>query len=175
MLPPNADKHMHDPDHKGGTMLRRSHFLVLIAIPVSSIIVAWAFCMQKNLQKIAQNNIRLEENLQALQAKLDRLDKKAKNEAFVMAKSESEVIQEDIPSESNEVITGDSLVETIHIVQAGENLHRIGMEYGVSWTTLVKHNSLHRPNTICVGQELKIPFSQARTSTPTSICGAPHS
>lgn len=51
--------------------------------------------------------------------------------------------------------------ETVHVVQAGENLYRIGLRYGVSWTQIAEANGIVNPNVLTVGQQLKIP-----TSTP---------
>ena len=45
---------------------------------------------------------------------------------------------------------------TTHTVAAGENLYRIGLEYGVSWVKLAEYNNLANPNRIYVGQELKL-------------------
>jgi LysM repeat protein len=137
-------------------MIRRNHILVLITLPLISVIVAWVFCLQENLQQVAQRSIWLEENLQMMQERLDCHDKEAENEAL-LAKSESVEIQENASSERNDITTADSLVETVHIIQAGENLHTIGMKYDISWKTLMKHNSLDKPNTIYAGQALKIP------------------
>ncbi len=41
-----------------------------------------------------------------------------------------------------------------HTVQTGENLFRIGLRYGVSWTVLAQWNHLPNPNIIYVGQVL---------------------
>lgn len=43
-----------------------------------------------------------------------------------------------------------------HTVQPGENLFRIGLRYGVSWTVLQAYNYLPNPNTIYTGQVLCI-------------------
>lgn len=43
-----------------------------------------------------------------------------------------------------------------HVVQTGENLFRIGLRYGVSWTVLQAYNYLPNANTIYVGQTLCI-------------------
>jgi len=154
-------------------MFRRRHFLILICIPLVSMIVTWVFCLQEDLQQVGQANILLEESLQALEEKLDRFDKEEKKEALLGAKSESEKIQETVPSEPDETFGGDSLLEIVHIVKAGETLYAVGMKYGVSCATLVKHNSLQRPDTIYAGQKLRIPLSQAGIATPTSIDGTP--
>ena len=55
--------------------------------------------------------------------------------------------------------TPSPLTETIHVVQAGENLFRIGLQYGMSWTQVAEANGIVNPNQIYVGQELKIPVN----------------
>jgi LysM repeat protein len=60
--------------------------------------------------------------------------------------------------------------EVIHVVQVGENLYRIGLQYGISWVALATHNNLPNANAIYVGQELKIPTEAGApggTPTPT--------
>ena len=52
----------------------------------------------------------------------------------------------------------------VHIVAAGENLYRIGLQYGVSWTTLATFNNIANPNSLQVGQEINIP--DAGTTEP---------
>lgn len=47
--------------------------------------------------------------------------------------------------------------ERIHIVQAGENLFRIGLQYGFTYQELGAYNGIPAPYTIYVGQEIKIP------------------
>lgn len=54
-----------------------------------------------------------------------------------------------------------------HTVQSGENLFRIGLRYGVSWTVLQAYNYLPNPNTIYVGQVLCINGYAAGPSNPT--------
>lgn len=44
-----------------------------------------------------------------------------------------------------------------HTVQAGENLFRIALRYGVDLNTLAQSNSIADPATIYVGQVLSIP------------------
>jgi len=46
---------------------------------------------------------------------------------------------------------------TDHVVQPGENLFRIGLQYGLSWVTLAQYNGITNPNNIVVGQTIKIP------------------
>lgn len=50
-----------------------------------------------------------------------------------------------------------STEEQIHVVQAGENLYRIGLQYGISWTVLAEYNNIANPNSLIVGQEIRIP------------------
>ena len=54
--------------------------------------------------------------------------------------------------------------ERVHVVQAGENLYRIGLLYGLSWVAIAEYNGITDPNAITVGQELRIPPSP--TATP---------
>jgi LysM repeat protein len=48
---------------------------------------------------------------------------------------------------------------TVHVVQAGENLFRIGLRYGVSYTRLASYNGIADPTKIYVGQCIAIPPS----------------
>jgi LysM repeat protein len=47
--------------------------------------------------------------------------------------------------------------EQIHIVQAGENLFRIGLRYGFTVEELAAYNGITNPDRIAVGQEIIIP------------------
>jgi LysM repeat protein len=47
--------------------------------------------------------------------------------------------------------------ETIHIVQAGENLYRIGLRYGFTAEELAAYNGITNPDRIDVGQQIRIP------------------
>lgn len=44
-----------------------------------------------------------------------------------------------------------------HIVQAGENLYRIGLRYGVSWQSIARANGIINPTRLQAGQRLVIP------------------
>jgi len=59
--------------------------------------------------------------------------------------------------------------QIIHIVQPGENLFRIGLKYGVSWTVLMQANGL-TSTTIYVGQRLIIPVGD---DAPVAASPAP--
>jgi LysM repeat protein len=48
-------------------------------------------------------------------------------------------------------------VEQTHVVQAGENLYRIGLSYGCSVLELSTYNGIANPNWINVGQVIRIP------------------
>lgn len=50
--------------------------------------------------------------------------------------------------------------EIIHVVQPGENLYRIGLQYGVSWVAIAEYNGITDPDAISAGQELRIPPSE---------------
>lgn len=47
--------------------------------------------------------------------------------------------------------------ETIHIVQPGDNLFRIGLRYGFTAQELATYNGIPNVNIIYVGQEIRIP------------------
>ncbi|MBK8904233.1 MAG: LysM peptidoglycan-binding domain-containing protein [Anaerolineaceae bacterium] len=49
--------------------------------------------------------------------------------------------------------------ERTHIVQAGENLFRIGLQYGFTVDELAAYNGITNPNVLDVGQVIKIPPS----------------
>jgi len=49
--------------------------------------------------------------------------------------------------------------ERVHIVQAGENLFRIGLQYGFSVDELATYNNIADPTQIDVGQVIRIPPS----------------
>lgn len=59
-----------------------------------------------------------------------------------------------IPNPNSGSTTDQSIT---HTVQQGENLYRIGRTYSVSVEELVQFNGLDNPNTIYVGQQLRIP------------------
>jgi len=49
--------------------------------------------------------------------------------------------------------------ERTHVVQAGENLFRIGLQYGFTVDELAAYNGITNPNVLDVGQVIKIPPS----------------
>ncbi|NDJ87075.1 MAG: LysM peptidoglycan-binding domain-containing protein [Chloroflexi bacterium] len=60
-----------------------------------------------------------------------------------------------------------------HTVQPGENLFRIGLRYGVSWTTLQQWNNLSNPNVVYVGQVLCVSGPVAPGDPPDFGTGGP--
>ncbi len=50
--------------------------------------------------------------------------------------------------------------ERVHTVQAGENLYRIGLLYGCTVAQLVQHNSLANPDSLEIGQQIRIPVCE---------------
>lgn len=47
--------------------------------------------------------------------------------------------------------------ETVHIVQPGDNLYRIGLIYGFTYQELAAYNGIANPDRLEVGQEIRIP------------------
>ena len=75
-----------------------------------------------------------------------------------------------IPAEGTEVVaTTEPAVEATavpptteertHVVQVGENLFRIGLQYGFTVDELAAYNGIDNPNVLDVGQVIKIPPS----------------
>jgi LysM repeat protein len=62
--------------------------------------------------------------------------------------------------------------EIIHVVQPGENLYRIGLQYGLSWVVIAQYNGIVDPNAIVVGQELRIPPAPTLTPVVQSLAPA---
>jgi len=92
------------------------------------------------------------------------------------AASEETTAEETTTEESSEetVALTESSEERTHIVADGENLYRIGLQYGVSWVVLQQYNNMANVNSLTIGQEIKIPAAAepdtaepAPTPTPT--------
>lgn len=88
-------------------------------------------------------------------------------ETAVVAEQPAEETVEETASETTEqaVAEAETTTETTtsaecpkdHVVQPGENLFRIGLQYSLSWVTLAQYNDITNPNSITVGQTIKIP------------------
>lgn len=63
--------------------------------------------------------------------------------------------------------------EQIHVVQPGENLYRIALQYGMSYPDLAAYNNITNPHTTHVGMEIRIPPS-GMGSTPQPSGGTVH-
>lgn len=78
------------------------------------------------------------------------------------AEGSTEEAAEESESESDETASEEAASEETsetpdtHTVQAGENLYRIGLKYGISWVKLAEFNNLANANVIKVGQVLKL-------------------
>ncbi len=59
-----------------------------------------------------------------------------------------------------------------HVVQPGENLYRIALQYNTTWPVLAAYNGISNPNLIYVGQVLKIP-APGQTAPPPQPTNAP--
>jgi len=78
-----------------------------------------------------------------------------------------------IPGASRPAGPSPSPTLSVHIVQRGENLYRLGLRYGVSVNALAAANGIVNANRIYVGQRLVIPGwtgnpSPSTTSVPTT-------
>jgi LysM repeat protein len=63
-----------------------------------------------------------------------------------------------IPGEGDEPPpTADPGEERIHVVQRGETLYRIGLQYGFTVEELASYNNIANPTRIDVGQQIRIP------------------
>lgn len=66
-----------------------------------------------------------------------------------------------IPEPGSETTTATeepaSTEERVHVVQPGDNLYRIGLQYGFTIEELQAYNDLANPNRLEVGQEILIP------------------
>ena len=49
--------------------------------------------------------------------------------------------------------------DRIHVVQPGQNLFRIALQYGMDVNTLAQYNNIANPHVIYVGQKIRIPGS----------------
>lgn len=74
--------------------------------------------------------------------------------------AEAAAEQPTIPATQDEdasVAASSAGVPRTHTVAPGENLYRIGLQYGLSWVAIAQANGLSNPNRITVGQVLTIP------------------
>jgi LysM repeat protein len=76
----------------------------------------------------------------------------------------TEEVEEEVEEAAAEV---EAARPTTHVVAPGENLYRIGLQYGLSWVALAEANDLNNPGRIRVGQELTVPSEDASGAEPT--------
>ena len=81
--------------------------------------------------------------------------------------SEEEAAEEEVSEEEEASEMEEADVPGTHVVQPGENLYRIGLQYGISWVALAQANNITNPNRILVGQTLTIPSASDDGDTPT--------
>jgi LysM repeat protein len=48
-------------------------------------------------------------------------------------------------------------VPSTYIVKKGDSLFKIGQKYNISWKKLAEENNIEDPDSIHIGQEIKIP------------------
>lgn len=65
--------------------------------------------------------------------------------------------------------------EQIHVVQPGQNLFRIALQYGYDVETVARYNGIHNPEMIYVGQEIRIPAGGTVVTPPNYGYEAPSS
>jgi LysM repeat protein len=103
----------------------------------------------------------------------DGADQEATAEATEEPTAEAtmEATEEATPEPTEEATPeggGESGEERVHVVQAGDNLYRIGLQYGVSWTVLAEYNNLANANDIEVGQQIRIPPGEGAQGEATA-------
>jgi LysM repeat protein len=92
-------------------------------------------------------------------------------EAVAEDEAAAEETAEDEAQTAAETESTSSLPAT-HTVAPGENLYRIGLQYGMSWVTLAAYNNLPNANYIRVGQVLYIPGGgEPAPSPPPDVPG----
>lgn len=65
--------------------------------------------------------------------------------------------------------------EQVHVVQPGQNLFRIALQYGYDVETVARYNGIRNPEMIFVGQEIRIPASGSVVAPPSYGYDAPPS
>jgi LysM repeat protein len=89
----------------------------------------------------------------------------------VAEETEAEEVAEETAEEEAEETADETpattTTPTVHTVARGENLYRIGLQYGVSWVRIAQFNNITNPNRIIVGQQLRIPGPSDPIPQPT--------
>jgi LysM repeat protein len=74
---------------------------------------------------------------------------------------------EDVADEPADETSAEATTPGVHTVARGENLYRIGLQYGISWVRLAQFNNITNPNRITVGQQIRIPGPSDPVPQPT--------
>ncbi|HSM57614.1 MAG TPA: LysM peptidoglycan-binding domain-containing protein [Candidatus Sulfomarinibacteraceae bacterium] len=91
----------------------------------------------------------------------------AEDEEAESAEEEMEAAEEESAEEAAATEAETTGEERVHVVQPGENLYRIGLQYGISWVVLAEYNGIPNANAIYTGQQIRIPATDDATPTPT--------
>ncbi len=85
------------------------------------------------------------------------------------AETPAETTEETAAATTTDTTAVTTATPATHTVQAGENLYRIGLKYGISWVKLAEYNGLANPNVVKVGQVLKLSAdgTDSGTADPT--------
>lgn len=80
-------------------------------------------------------------------------------------KGEGGAVVKDKDSSNTFTVVESSLTnERTHTVNEGDNLYRIGMQYGMNWKQIARENNIQNPSHLSVGRVLRIPATQLKTS-----------
>lgn len=79
--------------------------------------------------------------------------------------------QESTTSQTSPTAPTTTTCPVTHTVQAGENLYRIGLQYGMSWVPIANANGLANANAIYTGQVLIIPVAGCAPVPPQPPAG----
>jgi LysM repeat protein len=102
------------------------------------------------------------------EAAADEESEESANEEVAEESSEEAAEEtEETATDSSEEQDTSAETPTVHTVARGENLYRIGLQYGVSWVRIAQFNNITNPNRITVGQQLRIPGPSDPIPQPT--------
>lgn len=90
---------------------------------------------------------------------LTNIDSLEIGQQLIIPAEGTEVVNTPEPAVEATAVPPTTTEERTHIVQAGENLFRIGLQYGFSVEELAAYNNIANPNVLDVGQAIKIPPS----------------
>jgi LysM repeat protein len=94
-----------------------------------------------------------EDTTDVAEAEAEATDDSTEAEEVAASEDSAETQQ----SEDEAAVPVESTLPATHTVQPGENLYRIGLQYGLSWVTLARYNNIYNPNYVYAGQVLQIP------------------